>query len=273
MSNDASAPVSVAATCAVLPPAAVILAAGEGKRMHSDLPKVAHLCAGRPLVRWVVDAAREAGASPIVVVVGHGADLVRELVPDAETAFQAERRGTGDAVRCALPALADEAGNPYPGPVLVLNGDSPLITPETLMGLAATQRDTDAAVVALTFIAANPFGYGRILRSPETGEVLRIVEQRDCTLEEAAIDECNAGCYCFDGAALADALTRLTTDNAQGEYYLTDVLELSRAAGRKVMPYPAADAAECLGVNTPAQLEFVEDVMGERLARAAEDVQ
>ena len=260
-------------TPAALPPAAVILAAGEGKRMHSDLPKVAHLCAGRPLVRWVVDAARAAGASPIVVVVGHGADLVRELVPDAETAFQAERRGTGDAVRCAMPALADDAGNPYPGPVLVLNGDSPLITPETLTGLAATQRETGAAVVALTFIAVNPFGYGRIIRDADTGEVLRIVEQKDCTPEEAAIDECNAGFYCFDGVALADALSQLTTDNAQGEYYLTDALEICRAAGRKVVPFPAANAAECLGVNTPQQLEFVEDVMTERLAQAQSVVQ
>ena len=260
-------------TPAALPPAAVILAAGEGKRMHSDLPKVAHLCAGRPLVRWVVDAARAAGARPIVVVVGHGADLVRGLVPDAETAFQERQRGTGDAVRCALPALADDAGNPYPGPVLVLNGDSPLITPETLMGLADAQRDTGAAMVALTFIAADPFGYGRIVRDADTGEVLRIVEQKDATPEEAAIDECNAGFYCFDGAALADALSRLTTDNAQGEYYLTDVLEICRAAGRRVVPYPAAAAAECLGVNTPRQLEFVEDVMMARLAEGQSVVQ
>ena len=263
MPNDTAEP--VAAIPAVLPPAAIILAAGEGKRMHSDLPKVAHLCAGRPLVRWVVDAARAAGASPIVVVVGHGADIVRALVPDTETAFQAERRGTGDAVRCALPALTDEAGRPYPGPVLVLNGDSPLITPETLAGLAALQRDSGAAMVALTFKAENPFGYGRIVRDGVTGEVLRIVEQKDATPEEAAIDECNAGFYCFDGAALADALSKLTTDNAQGEYYLTDVLEICRASGRRVMPFPAANAAECLGVNTPQQLEFVEDVMTSRL--------
>ncbi|MBQ3387376.1 MAG: NTP transferase domain-containing protein [Eggerthellaceae bacterium] len=243
--------------------AAVILAAGEGKRMHSDLPKVVHLCAGKPLVRWVIDAAREAGAEPVVAVVGHGADLVESLTPDVAHALQQVRRGTGDAVRCAMPALKD-AG--FSGPVLVLNGDSPLITAETLAALADTQRKTGAAMVALTCKLENPFGYGRIVRDAETGDVLRIVEQKDCTPEQAAITECNAGFYCFDADALADALTHLTSNNAQGEYYLTDVLELSRAAGRRVVAYTAPDPRECLGVNTPEQLAAAEAVMLERLA-------
>lgn len=244
-------------------PAAVILAAGEGKRMHSDLPKVAHLCMGKPLVRWVIDAARAAGTDTVVAVVGHGAELVEALTPDVGHALQPERRGTGDAVRCALPALEG-----FAGPVLVLNGDSPLITPETLRALVAAQRETGAAVVALTCRLADPFGYGRIVRDAETADVLRIVEQKDCTPEEAAITECNAGFYCFDFAALADALSRLTSDNAQGEYYLTDVLELSRDAGRRVVAYIAPDPKECLGVNTPAQLAVAEAVMRERFASA-----
>ena len=244
--------------------AAVILAAGQGKRMHSDLPKVAHLCAGKPLVSWVADAARAAGANPVIAVIGHGADVVRRLVPDLTFALQPEQRGTGDAVRCAMPALRD-AG--FSGPVLVLNGDSPLITPATIRRLADTQAATGAAMVALTCNLENPFGYGRIIRDAETGDVLRIVEQKDCTPEEAAITECNAGFYCFDSEALADALSRLTSDNAQGEYYLTDVLELSRAAGRRVVACMAEDLTECLGVNTPEQLAAAEAVMQERLAR------
>ena len=249
------------------PLAAIILAAGQGKRMHSDLPKVAHMCAGKPLVRWVIEAARAAGAEPVVAVVGHGADVVRALVPDAVCALQPAQRGTGDAVRCALPAL-EAAG--FAGPVLVLNGDSPLVSADTLKRLADVQVQTGAAVVALTFMAENPFGYGRILRDAATGDVLRIVEQKDATPEEAAITECNAGFYCFDMAALSDALGRLTSDNAQGEYYLTDVLELSRAAGRRVVACVADDPAECLGVNTAEQLADVEVRMENRMKAAAE---
>ena len=244
--------------------AAVILAAGQGKRMKSDLPKVAHLCAEKPLVNWAIDAARAAGATDVVAVVGHGADVVRGLVPEeVPCALQERQLGTGDAVRSALPALEARG---FAGPVLVLNGDSPLITPETLQALTATQRETGAAVVALTCVLDNPFGYGRIVRDAQTGDVLRIVEQKDCTPEEAAITECNSGFYCFDYDALTDALSRLTSDNAQGEYYLTDVLELSREAGRRVVAYTAPDARECLGVNTPEQLAVVEAIMRERLA-------
>ncbi len=240
------------------PVAAVVLAAGEGKRMNSSLPKVAHLCAGKPLVRHVVDAARAAGADPMVCVVGHGAEVVSALVPDVTCALQPERKGTGDAVRCGLPVL-EEAG--FAGSVLVLNGDCPLISSETLASLAATQQQTQAAVVVLTFEVEDPFGYGRIIRDAATGDVLRIVEQKDATSEEAAVQECNSGFYCFDSQVLAEALTHLTADNAQGEYYLTDVLELARTAGHRVVACRAQSATECLGVNTPEQLARVEELM------------
>ena len=242
------------------PLAAIVLAAGQGTRMKSDLPKVAHLCAGRSLVRWAVDAVVAAGATRVVTVIGHGADLVRELVPETSFALQAERKGTGHAVSCALPSLAD-----YHGPVLVTNGDSPLITAATLTRLADAQRETGAAMVALTFETTDQ-GYGRIVRDPETGYVLRIVEQKDCTPEEAAITECNAGFYCFDKDALEAALARVTPNNAQGEYYLTDVLAICRAEGKVVLACKADNFDECRGVNTPEQLAVAEGLLLERLA-------
>lgn len=242
------------------PLAAIVLAAGQGTRMRSALPKVAHLCAGRALVRWALDAVEGAGAQRIVVVVGHGAEMVKALIPGVQTALQAEQRGTGHAVLCALPALAD-----YTGPVLVTYGDCPLMTASTLKRLADVQRETSAAMVVLTFSTTDK-GYGRIVRDVKTGEVLRIVEQKDCTPEEDAITECNAGFYCFDKAALARALAQVQPNNAQGEYYLTDVLAILRGEGLRVEACAAANQEECAGVNTPEQLALAEQAL---LARGA----
>ena len=240
--------------------AAIVLAAGAGTRMKSKKPKVAHEVLGQPLVRWVVNAAKEAGASRIVGVVGHCRDRVEPLFAgDAEIVVQAEQRGTADAVASCADALAG-----FDGSLVVLSGDCPLITPETISALVRMREERDAAVVVLTMQMDNPFGYGRIVRD-EAGEVARIVEQKDATPEEAAITECNSGFYCFDARALFDALTQVSDDNAQGEFYLTDVLAICRAAGRPVVALVAEDATECLGVNSRIQLAEATRVMQRRI--------
>ena len=240
--------------------AAIILAAGAGTRMKSKKPKVAHEVLGRPLVQWAVCAAEEAGADRVIAVVGHGREAVIPLVEGrAEVAVQTSQRGTADAVLAAADALAD-----FDGAVVVLSGDSPLIRPETIREMCALREEHDAAVVVLTMELANPFGYGRIVRDG-AGEVERIVEQKDATAEEAAITECNSGFYCFDGRALFEALAQVGSDNAQGEFYLTDVLAISRAAGRPVLAYKTDDAEQCLGVNSRGQLAEATRVMQRRI--------
>lgn len=229
--------------------AAIVLAAGAGTRMKSKKPKVAHEMLGKPLVRWVVDAAVEAGAERVVAVVGHLREQVEPLVSDdCEIVVQRELTGTADAVNSCREALAG-----FSGSLLVLSGDSPLITADTMRALVETREREGAAVVVLTMRPENPFGYGRIIRDA-SGQVERIVEQKDATPEEAAVDECNSGFYCFDAEALFEALEQVGSDNAQGEYYLTDVLEICRRAGRAVVALPAGDDTECLGINSRAQL-------------------
>ena len=240
--------------------AAIILAAGAGTRMKSKKPKVVHEVLGRPLVRWVVEAAKEAGADRVVTVVGHMRDQVIPLVEgDTEIVVQEAQRGTADAVLAAADALAG-----FDGAVVVLSGDSPLIQPETIRQMAALREEHNAAVIVLTMELENPFGYGRIVRDG-AGEVARIVEQKDASPEEAAITECNSGVYCFDARALFDALSQVNSDNAQGEFYLTDVLAISRAAGRPVLAYKTSDAEQCLGVNSRGQLAEATRVMQRRI--------
>lgn len=229
--------------------AAIVLAAGAGTRMKSKKPKVAHEILGKPLVRWVVDTAHEAGIERVVSVVGHCREQVEPLVQaDTIVVEQKYRRGTADAVAVCADALAD-----FDGSVLVLSGDCPLITPQTLTALLDLREQENAAAVVLTMNLDDPFGYGRIVRGQDGG-VLRIVEQKDASPEESAIKECNSGFYCFDAKALFEALGKVDNQNAQGEFYLTDVLEISRKAGRKVLALEASDALECLGVNSRIQL-------------------
>ena len=240
--------------------AAIILAAGAGTRMKSKRPKVAHEVLGRPLVRWAVEAAKDAGADRIVTVVGHGREAVIPLVEgDTDVAVQTSQRGTADAVLAAKEALAG-----FTGAVAVLSGDSPLIRPETIREMCALREKHNAAVVVLTMELADPTGYGRIVRDG-TGEVERIVEQKDATPAEAAITECNSGFYCFEAAALFEALAQVGSDNAQGEFYLTDVLAIARAAGRPVLAYKTDDAEQCLGVNSRGQLAEAARVMQRRI--------
>ena len=242
--------------------AAIVLAAGAGTRMKSDKPKVAHEVLGKPLVNWVVDAAEEAGIAKVVTVVGHKREQVEPLVADrTDIVVQAQLRGTADAVLSCKDALAG-----FDGSVLVLSGDCPLITARTIRALIDLRESEDAAVVVLTMRPDDPFGYGRIIRDG-AGKVERIVEQKDATPEEAAVGECNSGFYCFDAKALFDALTQVGSDNAQGEFYLTDVLEISRNAGRSVLALEAPDVTECLGINTPEQLAAVEEIARQRQLR------
>lgn len=235
--------------------AAIVLAAGAGTRMKSDKPKVAHEVLGKPLVIWVLDAAEEAGIERLVTVVGHKREQVIPLVEDrAEIVVQEEQRGTAHAVLSCSDALAD-----FEGSLLVLSGDCPLITSETMKALIDMRESNDAAVVVLTMEMPDPTGYGRIIREAD-GSVARIVEQKDASPEEAAVTECNSGFYCFDAKALFEALGQVGSDNAQGEFYLTDVLEISRNAGRAVLALPAKDPNECLGINTREQLAAVEEI-------------
>lgn len=240
--------------------AAIVLAAGAGTRMKSKKPKVAHEVLGKPLVRWVVDAAREAGVERVVSVVGHAREQVAPLVEgDTEIVVQEQQNGTAGAVAVCADALAD-----FDGSLVVLSGDCPLISSETIAALVKVREDADAAVVVLSMELENPFGYGRIIRG-EDGSVVRIVEQKDATPEEAAICECNSGFYCFDAKALFAALSKVGSDNAQGEFYLTDVLGICRNEGRVVTALTAQDPTECLGVNSRAQLAQAASVMRDRI--------
>ena len=224
---------------------AIILAAGEGTRMKSRHPKVMHKLLDRPLVSWVTRAARAAGADRIVVVVGNGAEEVRAHLAaetDVECVEQTERLGTAHATRVAI-----EAAGVGEGPVVVLNGDLPLIEPESV-------SSGEHAAAILTMTPPDPFGYGRI-ELAEDGSVTRIIEQKDCTPEQAAsLLECNAGCYAFDGALLARYIGEVGNQNAQSEYYLPDMVEILRAHGHATTITHCEDYREGLGVNSRIQL-------------------
>ena len=243
--------------------AAIVLAAGAGTRMKSKRPKVVHEALGKPLVRWVVDAAHAAGVERVVTVVGCGRDQVIPLVEgDTQVVVQAEQRGTADAVATCAEALAG-----FEGSVVVLSGDCPLITSDTIARLVEARELANAAVVVLTMRLDDPFGYGRIVRG-RTGAVERIVEEKDATPEQRAIRECNSGFYCFDARALFGALAQVGCDNAQGEFYLTDVLQICRESGRAVVALTCDDATECLGVNSRAQLAEATGQMQRRINAA-----
>ena len=230
----------------------IILAAGEGTRMKSNHAKVSHRILAKPMIRWIVDASLAAGAQRVVTVVGSHGDEVRALlegIDGVECVEQAERLGTGHAVKVAI-----EACGISEGPVVVLNGDLPLIEPRTIRKFADTVAEGRAAAAVLTMTPPDPFGYGRIELNDE-GQVLRIIEQKDCTNEQAkTLLECNAGCYAFDGAALAAHVGEIGCDNAQHEYYLPDMLEILRRAGKPVTYFHCNDFREGLGVNSRAQL-------------------
>lgn len=246
---------------------AIILAAGEGTRMKSNHAKVAHKILGKPMIEWVADAAIAAGCQRIIVVVGSHAQEVRDIVDASyasaaasiECVEQAERLGTGHAVKVALSACGISEG-----PVVVLNGDLPLIQPETIQRFAETVATGKAAGAVLSMLPPDPFGYGRIVLD-DAGSLIEIVEQKDCTPSQAAIQECNAGCYAFDGALLAAHIDEINNDNAQGEYYLPDMLAILREAGQRVTSFCCDDYRDGLGVNSRAQLAELTAIARDRI--------
>lgn len=235
-------------------PTVVILAAGHGTRMRSALPKVLHDVCGRPMIEWIVAAAREAGAAQMVVVDGPERALAADLPGDVVCAVQAQRRGTADAARAAIAHI--EAAQ---GPVVVLPGDVPLITPEVIVTLVEAHGRARAAATVATMELEDPGRYGRIVRDAD-GQVERVVETKrpeDATPDELAIREVNTGLMAFDPGALIDALERVRADNAQSEYYLPDVIPTLRAAGHTVAAVALDDPAVLLGVNDRADLATV----------------
>ncbi len=243
-------------------PVAIILAAGQGKRMRSERAKVLHEVCGQPMIHYVVDAARGAGAKTIIVVIGYAADQVRQCfrgMPDILFATQTEQLGTGHAVKICRPLLTD-----YEGPSLVLVGDEPLLRAQPLADLLERQEADQAACLLGTAVMDDPMGFGRIVRD-SAGRFLRIVEERDCTPEERAIKEVNPSCYVFKLPELWDALDQIGTGNAQGEYYLTDAPQHLITMGKKVVALNVLQADDVLGVNTRQHLAFAGATMQARI--------
>jgi bifunctional UDP-N-acetylglucosamine pyrophosphorylase/glucosamine-1-phosphate N-acetyltransferase len=245
------------------PAVAVILAAGEGKRMNSERAKVLHPLRGEPLLGHVLDACERAGLARAVVVVGAKREQVIEWLGerakerpglDVRWAVQAEQRGTGHALGVALPVV--DAGG-APEEIVVLCGDAPLLRSQTVHGLLDRHRARGAAATILTADVPDPFGYGRIVRT-SAGDVERIVEHKDASEEERALREINSADYVFTLEDVRSALDEVTDDNQQGEYYLTDTIAILRGRGRPVVAYKVDDAREVLGVNTPGQLAEAE---------------
>ena len=242
--------------------AALILAAGKGTRMKSGLVKVLHELVGRPMLGWPLAAAREAGAAQIVVVAGHQADQVQEYFSadsGVRIALQEEQLGTGHAVSCSLSQLDGLTGS-----VLILCGDTPLLSGATLQRLAAEHEASGAAVTVLTARLDRPFGYGRIVRDSED-RVRRIVEQKDAIPEEQAIDEVNSGIYCMDLDFLRAHIGRLGSENAQNEYYLTDLVGIAVAEHAGCIAVVADDADEIMGVNDRVQLAHAARILRQRI--------
>lgn len=240
---------------------AVILAAGAGTRMKSEKPKVLHEVCGKPMVSHVTSQAAAAGADNIIVVIGHGADRVKGAIEDGALKFavQSEQLGTGHAVKQAMDYVPDEGG------VFVLCADTPLITAETLRGFAEYHEKSENAVTVLSAMFDDPFGYGRMIRAKD-GSLLRIVEQKDANDEEKAVKEVNAGMYCFDAAFLKQNISKLSADNAQKEYYITDLIGMAVDSGAGAGAYTVSDPDEIMGVNNRVQLAAASKVMRRRIA-------
>ncbi len=243
---------------------AIVLAAGMGSRMKSDLPKVLFPVCGRPMVHFVLDALEQAGVERIVVVVGHKSELVRSELGQRRVEFveQSERLGTGHAVQMCQSALATHSG-----PVMILAGDSPLIQVASLQQLFAEYDCSHPACILGTLHKSDPAGLGRILRDPQ-GQFLGIIEEKDATSEQKRVTEVNMSTYVFDVVALRQALEQLRNDNRQREYYLTDCPGILRAEGKQVHALPVLQPCEALSINTPDELQLVDAEM-RRLGYAA----
>lgn len=250
-------------------PIAVVMAAGRGTRMGGDLPKVLFEAAGKPLVRWVLDALAAAGVTDRIVVVGYRAALVEEALAGlagVSFAVQREQRGTGDAVAAAA-ALIEERLNASASdarrPVVIVCGDSPMLRPESVTGLLRRFAELQAACLLGTAVTSDPTGLGRIVRDA-TGAFVGIVEEKDATSEQRGIREVNMSTYVFEARALLHALSRLNNANAAGEYYITDCPGMLLAEGHVVDAVPCLDQSETLSVNTPEQLAAVAAALSAR---------
>jgi UDP-N-acetylglucosamine diphosphorylase/glucosamine-1-phosphate N-acetyltransferase len=224
--------------------------------MQSSLPKVLHPLAGRPLLSWVIEQAGSLAASPVVIVIGHQAQVIREAYATAGLIFveQSPQLGTGHAVLTARPALVD-----YVGPVLILCGDVPLLKGKTLAAFLAAHRESGATLSLMTAILPDPTGYGRIGKDPG-GNLARIVEERDADAEEKKIGEINTGIYCVESSFLFAAVGDLSCNNAQGEYYLTDIVAWGAKRQVKMVTFPLGDSSEAMGINSPADLARAEQI-------------
>lgn len=237
----------------------IILAAGQGSRMHSEKSKVLHEICGDSLLGHVILANQKANIEKIAVIVGVHAEEVKLTLPKSiQTYYQAEQLGTGHAVMQALPFIED-----FEGHVLVLVGDAPLVRAETLRGLIEAHEKNDRGVTVLTAWFEDPTGYGRMVKDGD--ELIKIVEEKDADPTEKAIHEINSGMYCFDAAALRMALSKLTVNNVQNEYYLTDAVEIIRNSGRKVGTFIAPDREDIAAVNSQNQLAQVGAIMQKRI--------
>lgn len=239
------------------PTAAVIMAAGKGTRMKSDLPKVLHKLGGKPMVEYVVNTAKEIGAERILLVVGHRWEQAKDALKHLELEFvvQKEQLGTGHAV-----LQTEELLSNFQGDVLILSGDVPLLRSGTLKTLLDEHRKKRASATVLTAILDDPAGYGRIVRD-ETGLVQEIVEEKDADADQKRIREINTGTFCFDRTSLFSALGKVTNDNEQGEYYLTDTLKLLREGKSPVCGVVVADPKETLGINSQEELKEMERLL------------
>ena len=241
--------------------ATIILAAGLGKRMKSGLAKVLHPVSGRPMFLYPVSVAESLSSDKIVVVVGHQADRVKEVLAgkDVEIALQVRQDGTADAVKTGMDSLKD-----YKGTVLILCGDVPLITPDTVRGLLAMHEKEDASLTVLTTEVDDPSGYGRIVRSPD-GSIARIVEDRDADEDIKQIREVNTGIYAFDSALLSSVIYEIRSENSQKEFYLTDSIEVGLRKGLKVSAYKTNDSQEVMGINSRIELARADGIMRRRI--------
>ncbi len=259
---------STQANSAATLPVAIILAAGKGTRMNSDLPKVVHPVGGAPMVHAVVNACREAGCTRIVLVVGYKQELVRstfsgENARGIEFAEQTEQLGTGHAVQCCREVLSKEARSEHQ-PVFVLAGDGPLIRAKTLRTLLDRHRASHAAASLATSVIDDPTGYGRIARDA-SGKLVGIVEHKDCTPEQLKIREVNPSYYCFDARHLFETLATLKRNEKSGEYYITDVPTMLLSKGQRVEVIDAVPPEDVLSINNPTQLAEVDAIYRKRL--------
>ena len=241
---------------------AIILAAGEGTRMKSKKPKVLHEIMKKSMLDYVMDTAKGCGAQAICVVIGHQAEAVREAAARQDVVFavQTERKGTGHAVKMAGDFIEDDKDT------LILYGDTPLITAKTLKSVIAEHREAQNSVTVVSAVVRDPTGYGRIIRNVD-GQFVKSVEHKDASEEEKTVREINTGIYVFHGRDLKQALGRLKNDNAQGEYYLPDCLEILLRDGKRVGAYIAADEREFFGVNSRVQLAEAAAILKERINR------